>query len=273
MQYLIASLGIVSLFLGITVILRNHTEKTHIAFLCFTLSLSVWSFNNFYRYPQPSLEVLRVSYGLAVLMGMTYLIWIYFFLKRSIPKVFFYLVIPAFLALFFITTKTDLILKNLYSANEAGFDGELGSYYLLFTAFFTLVIFLSLYYLIQGRVAATDLVQKKKITIVIWGISLFALNSFSVDFWIPRVFGKLHYTLFDNIGFLILLSCMAYVMLKRITVNVNDHPLMDHTPITLSKDGELSLPPLEAEKTYDEYFDKAPKVVDSQETDTTYSNK
>jgi len=216
MEYIIASLGIASLMFGITAILRNFKEKTYIAFLFFTLSLSAWTFNNYYLHPSPPLEVIRVSYSLTVIMAMMYLIWIYFFLKRNIPKFFFYLVIPAFIVLIYITASTDFIIKELYSTSAIGFDGQLGQYYFLFTTFFTLVIFSSLYYLIQGRIHSTSVAEKKNITVVIWGISLFALNSFSVDFWIPRVFGKLHYSLFDNIGFLILLSCMAYVMLRRV---------------------------------------------------------
>lgn len=216
MKYLIASLGIASLIFGTTAILRNYKEKTHIAFLFFTFSISAWTLNNYYLHPSPPLEVIRLSYGFAIIIGITYLIWTYYFLKRNIPKLFFYLALPASCALFLITVYTDKIIKNLYSATAIGFDGELGEYYFLFTAFFTLVIFSSLYNLIQGRMQSTVMTHNKNVTIVIWGISLFALNSFSVDFWIPRVFGKLHYSLFDNIGFLILLSCMAYVMLRRV---------------------------------------------------------
>jgi len=271
MEYLILSLGILSFILGITLILKSHKEKTNIAFLFFTLSLSAWTLNNYYLHPSPPLEVIRLSYGLAIVIGMTYLIWLYLFLKKTIPHFFFYLVIPAFLSLFGIAVHTDLIIKNLYSVNAIGFDGELGSYYLLFTSFFTFVIFSSLYHMIQARTATQNLVQKKKITIIIWGISLFALNSFSVNFWIPRVFGKLNYTLFENIGFLILLLCMAYVMLGRITIGVNNNHLVQDTAV-LPPDDNAVLPHLEPEKTYEECMDKTPTVVHTEGPDTTYKN-
>ncbi len=273
MEYLILSLGILSLILGISVILKSHKENTNIAFLFFTLSLGAWAFNNYYMHPNPPLQVLRMSYGLAIVMGMTYLIWIYSFLKKSVPRPFLYVTIPAFLVLFGITVHTDLIIKALYSTNGVGFDGELGSYYLLFTSFFTFVIFFSLYHLIQTRITTQDLILRKKITIVVWGISLFALNSFSVDFWIPRVFGKLHYTLLDNIGFLVLLLCMTYVMLARIKVSVKNNLLLQDTMVELYLDNNEILPNIEPIKNYDEYMNRAPEVIHSVGPDTTYKNK
>ncbi len=271
MEYLLLSLCILSLVLGIMVIIRDPKENINKAFLVFALSISVWTFNGYYRQPNPPLEVIRLSYGLATLIGLAYLIWIYYFLQKSIPRVFFYFVIPIAFTLFSMMAFTDLGIKNLRSVNPLGFDGDLGAFYPLITAFFTLVIFSSLYYLVKGRMNTSDPVRKKKISIIIWGISLFALTAFSVDFWIPRVFGKSHYTLFDNISFLIILCCMAYVMLKHIVV-----PIKNNLPTPEVKDtaieNNVPISNLESEKTYGEYMNKTPKVADTSDVDSTYKN-
>jgi hypothetical protein len=215
MPYVLLGLGALSLIFGLKVFLRDRRDKKNIAFLIFSFIITAWTLNNFYLQTHQALDVIRLSYAIGVLIGLGYMAWLYTFLQRKVPPTFLYLTIPITLVLFYITTSTDLILRQFDMLTTFGFEGELGSFFQLLTSYFTIMTFSALYYMIQEEKDTNDQWRKRQVSVLIASVSFFALVSFSISYWIPRLFDTLRYTLFDTMNFFVLFFAAAYVMLRK----------------------------------------------------------
>jgi len=220
MQYLILFLSLINLLLGIIIMIHSKYEKENITFLGFAFFSSLWTFNNFYLRINTDVTVLRVSYGLGIIVATAGLVWVYFFLKKELPTFVKIVVFPLSILLFFIAIDSNLIINSLYSITYFGYTGDLGNLFFLYSSYFAFVIFSIIYVLSKQYLAEKNTAVRDQIKYVLAGAVLFITVSSIVSFVIPVFFHTLRYTIFDNFSFSLFLICIGYAILKYKLFNV-----------------------------------------------------
>jgi len=119
--------------------IHSKYEKENITFLGFAFFSSLWTFNNFYLRINTDVTVLRVSYGLGIIVATAGLVWVYFFLKKKLPTFVKIVVFPLSVLLFFVAIDSNLIINSLYSITFFGYTGELGNLFYLYSCYFAFV--------------------------------------------------------------------------------------------------------------------------------------
>jgi len=220
MQYLILFLSLINLLLGIIIMIHSKYEKENITFLGFAFFSSLWTFNNFYLRINTDVTVLRVSYGLGIIVATAGLVWVYFFLKKKLPTFVKIVVFPLSILLFFVAIDSNLIINSLYSITFFGYTGDLGNLFYLYSSYFAFVIFSIIYVLSKQYLAEKNTAVRDQIKYVLAGAVLFITVSSIVSFVIPVFFHTLEYTIFDNFSFSLFLICIGYAILKYKLFNV-----------------------------------------------------
>ena len=220
MQYLILFLSLINLLLGIIIMIHSKYEKENITFLGFAFFSSLWTFNNFYLRINTDVTVLRVSYGLGIIVATAGLVWVYFFLKKKLPTFVKIVVFPLSVLLFFVAIDSNLIINSLYSITFFGYTGDLGNLFYLYSSYFAFVIFSIIYVLSKQYLAEKNTAVRDQIKYVLAGAVLFITVSSIVSFVIPVFFHTLEYTIFDNFSFSLFLICIGYAILKYKLFNV-----------------------------------------------------
>ena len=220
MQYLILFLSLINLLLGIIIMIHSKYEKENITFLGFAFFSSLWTFNNFYLRINTDVTVLRVSYGLGIIVATAGLVWVYFFLKKKLPTFVKIVVFPLSILLFFVAIDSNLIINSLYSITFFGYTGDLGNLFYLYSSYFAFVIFSIIYVLSKQYLAEKNTAVRDQIKYVLAGAVLFITVSSIVSFVIPVFFHTLRYTIFDNFSFSLFLICIGYAILKYKLFNV-----------------------------------------------------
>ncbi len=220
MQYIILFFSIVNLLLGVIILIHSKHEKENVTFLTFAFFASLWTFNNFYLRVNPEVTILRGSYALGLIVATFGLIWSYFFLKKNLPVLVKFVILPLSIFFFFVTLFSDSVVRSLASIKQLGYEGELGQWFNIYSAYFTVVIVLIIYEFFLRLRQEKDESKKVQIRYVLAGAFFFALISSIVSFLIPTFFHTLRFTILDNFSFSIFLFAIVYAILKQHLFNI-----------------------------------------------------
>ncbi len=215
MQYIILFFSLINLLLGIIVLMHSKHERDKVSFLAFALVASFWTFNNFLLRLSPDVATIRISYGLGLTVATFGLIWTFFFLKKNLPKLVKFVIVPISALFFFITLFSDTIVLSLRSVETLGYEGSLGSLFYLYSFYISLV-FLSIIGVLFNEYRTTnDTEKKKQVGTILAGALFFTAVSSIVSFVIPIFFQTLRFTILDNFSFSIFLGSIVYTILRH----------------------------------------------------------
>lgn len=213
MEYVILFFSIINLLLGLIIVLRPPYTKSNVSFFIFALLASAWTFNNFYLRLVPEVEVLRISYGIGILVATAGLVWTRFFLDMRLTR-WLLLLFPVSLVFLATTLLTTLVIERIDNVELFGYSGQVGWLFPAYSTYLGLLIGLTIYSLVAGiRQAATE-VRRKQILLVLAGAVFFTSVTFGVSFVVPTFFNTFNLTVFDNLSFSVFLISIVLAILK-----------------------------------------------------------
>lgn len=220
MPYLILSLSVINLLLGLFVFKRTEKNAASYAFLAFAISISIWIFVNFMLRILPSIFLLRISYSLGIVVATAALLWTLYFLNKNIHHLIKFVLIPASVAISVVTGLSKAVIQNLTSISTLGYNGEVGPFFFLYSTYFSTIVALIVYYLFTEYRREKILIRSQQILITLFGLFIFAAVSFLVSFILPSFYKTLEYTTIDNFSSSFFLIAIAYAILKYNLFNI-----------------------------------------------------
>lgn len=220
MPYVILSLSLINFLLGVFIFRRTEKNPQSSAFLAFAVSISVWIFCNFLLRISPSLSMLRVSYSLGLVVATVALVWTFFFLKKDLHYTVKFILIPFSVVFSLVTFFTEAIVFKLDSVSTWGYVGEVGKLFPLYSTYFSVIIILIVLNLVSGYRSTNTEIPKQQISIILFGLFIFAGASFWVSFVLPSFFHTLEFTTIDNFSSSFFLLAISFAILKYHLFNI-----------------------------------------------------
>ena len=223
MAWLILLSGILNLFLGLIVWLRDLKNRLNLGFGIFSLSTVVLILFDFFFRFNPTVFVLKSSYAFAALVPITALIWILEMCHidasrfSSLRKIMIFLPGLVFFVLPYIDNS---IVVQVHSLTLLGYIGKLGPLFALYALYFFVYIlaFIILLYRVQRN--TTDRIYKIQIRFVLTGVVLYGLTAITSSLILPKFFGIFDFTLLDAPSLIFFVGFTAYAILKLHLFNI-----------------------------------------------------
>ncbi len=222
MSSIILLSGILNIFIGLVVWLRDPQKKLNFGFAIFSwataLSISV---DYLFRFI-PTLFVLRSSYAAAALVPLSALVWIIEICQinfRSLQlwkKIIIILPTPIFAILPFID---GLVIKKINYLTVLGYKGELGPLFLLYSLYFVLyeTSFIYLLYRNQRKAQGALKLQSR---FILFGISSYGIVAVTFSLILPNYFGIFDFTLLDAPSLILFVGFTGYAILRLHLFNI-----------------------------------------------------
>ena len=223
MAWLILLSGILNLFLGLIVWLRDLKNRLNLGFGIFSLStVALILFDFFFRF-NPTVFVLKSSYAFAALVPITALIWIlemcHIDASRFSPLRKILIFLPG-LVFFVLPYIDNSIVVQVNSLTLLGYIGKLGPLFALYAFYFFVYIlaFIILLYRVQRNTA--DRIYKIQIRFVLTGVILYGLTAITSSLILPKFFGIFDFTLLDAPSLIFFVGFTTYAILKLHLFNI-----------------------------------------------------
>jgi len=215
--------GILNLFLGLMVWLRDVKNRLNFGFALFSLSTVLLILLDFIFRFQPSLLILRASYACAALVPMAALFWILEICKSNLRSSVLYryglLFLPG-LIFFILPFINQLIVADIYELTILGYRGKLGPLFGLYALYFIsyMVFFITLLYRTQRN--SIDSIFVLQIRFILLGITLYGISALTASVILPQFFQIFDYTLLDAPSLIFFVGFTAYAILKLHLFNI-----------------------------------------------------
>ncbi len=223
MQWIILTAGVLNLFLGLVVWLRDIRNRLNVGFWIFSLSTVFLILLDFvFRY-FPTLFILKSSYAFATLVPLTALIWILEICKIKLssikPVIRFFLFAPGVL-FFFLPYIDGLVVKEISSLTLLGYKGILGPLFVSYSLYFLFYVLIFIILLYKAQNNSSDKLYKLQIRFVILGIFLYGFSALTASLILPNFFNIFDYTLLDAPSLIFFVGFTAYSILKLHLFNI-----------------------------------------------------
>ena len=188
--------------------------KGNIIFLWFSLSASLWSFSNFLLKLNPTTEILRLAYGLGMMLAALSLVWVYNFLGKKFHWSTKFIAFPLALIMMVISVYTDLVFEQLTSITYLGYEGIMGPLHGTYGTVLLYIVATGLRMLWLSYHAEIDQIKRRHIRYIFLGFSFFAGVSTIANFLIPYIWGTFAYVNFDDFSFLVFVFFILYAIIR-----------------------------------------------------------
>ncbi|MFA6273020.1 MAG: ATP-binding protein [Candidatus Paceibacterota bacterium] len=223
MAWLILLSGILNLFLGLIVWLRDLKNRLNLGFGIFSLSTVVLILFDFFFRFNPTVFILKSSYAFAALVPITALIWIlemcHIDASRFSPLRKILIFLPG-LVFFVLTYIGNLIVVQVHSLTLLGYIGKLGPLFSLYSLYFFVYILAFIILLYRTQRNTTDRIYKIQIRFVLTGVILYGLTAVTSSLILPKFFGVFDFTLLDAPSLIFFVGFTAYAILKLHLFNI-----------------------------------------------------
>ena len=223
MAWFILLSGILNLFLGLIVWLRDLKNRLNLGFGIFSLSTVVLILFDFFFRFNPTVFVLKSSYAFAALVPVTALVWILEMCRINVSKFSLPRRVLIFLPglIFFLLPYIDsLIVVQVHSLTLLGYTGQLGPLFALYALYFFVYILAFIILLYRAQRKAVDRIYKIQIRFVLAGIMLYSLTALTSSLILPKFFGVFDFTLLDAPSLIFFVGFTAYAILKLHLFNI-----------------------------------------------------
>ena len=223
MAWLILLSGILNLFLGLIVWLRDLKNRLNLGFGIFSLStVALILFDFFFRF-NPTVFVLKSSYAFAALVPITALIWIlemcHIDASRFSPLRKILIFLPG-LVFFVLPYIDNSIVVQVNSLTLLGYIGKLGPLFALYAFYFFVYILAFIILLYRAQRNTADRIYKIQIRFVLTGVILYGLTAITSSLILPKFFGIFDFTLLDAPSLIFFVGFTAYAILKLHLFNI-----------------------------------------------------
>ncbi len=223
MAWIILVSGILNLFLGLVVWLRDVRNKLNIIFWIFSLSTVALILLDFWFRFHPTLFVLRSSYAFAALVPLSAFFWVLEICNIEFKKLPLTtrIVVPTTGIAFFILPYIDgLVVKSIESLTLLGYRGVLGPLFPVYSLYFLTYIIGIVILLYQSRKRSTDKSYKLQIEFVLLGIYLYGFCAVLSSLIFPIFLNIFDYTMLDAPSLIFFVGFTAYAILKLHLFNI-----------------------------------------------------
>ena len=223
MAWLILLSGILNLFLGLIVWLRDLKNRLNLGFGIFSLStVALILFDFFFRF-NPTVFVLKSSYAFAALVPITALIWIlemcHIDASRFSPLRKILIFLPG-LVFFVLPYIDNSIVVQVNSLTLLGYIGKLGPLFALYAFYFFVYILAFIILLYRAQRNTADRIYKIQIRFVLTGVILYGLTAITSSLILPKFFGIFDFTLLDAPSLIFFVGFTTYAILKLHLFNI-----------------------------------------------------
>ncbi|KKQ95086.1 MAG: hypothetical protein UT66_C0005G0015 [candidate division CPR2 bacterium GW2011_GWC1_39_9] len=198
--------------LGLAVLLKDKKNPLNILFFIFTMMLIFYNIANYFWYnPQISSFLFRLTYSagsLTVASGTSWAISISKgYNKRNILIIYFIGIIFALLAI-----PNGLLIKQMSDQlPTANFQNSMTPLYYVYIAYAIATVFYAIFAITKATIKQKGLV-KKKMSLIVAGITLFAISALTVDLLLPNLGINVSYL--NNVSSLVFIGLSSLAMIK-----------------------------------------------------------